>query len=179
MEGLSWYHAVAYCNWLSQQEGIPEGQWCYQPNERGEFAEGMTIRANALELTGYRLPTDEEWESVCRAGSSTPYSFGETVELLAAYASYGEESLFAVATRKPNDLGGFDLAGNVCEWCQDTRRPSSESSGKEIIRDLVRRSVRNGSFGDSPADMQSNACQAVSPRQRLVRVGFRLARTCP
>ena len=56
---VSWYHAAAYCNWLSRKEHLEE---CYEPNEQGQYAEGMTIRSDILRRTGYQLPTDAEWE---------------------------------------------------------------------------------------------------------------------
>ena len=62
MIGFTWYIAAEYCNWLSEQEGLPKDQWCYLPNEAGAYAEGMTIPADVLERTGYRLPTEAEWE---------------------------------------------------------------------------------------------------------------------
>ncbi len=58
IHSVSWYLAAEYCNWLSQQEHVPEDQWVYQPNENGKYEDGMTIKSNFWELTGYRLPTD-------------------------------------------------------------------------------------------------------------------------
>ena len=72
---VSWYTAAKYCNWLSEQEGIYPDQWVYQPHAKNGFGNGMTIKANFRELTGYRLPTEAEWEHACRAGTTSTYSF--------------------------------------------------------------------------------------------------------
>jgi hypothetical protein len=71
MIGFTWYFAAEYCNWLSEQEGLPKDQWCYLPNESGAYAEGMVIPADVLQRNGYRLPTEAEWEYACRSGTVT------------------------------------------------------------------------------------------------------------
>ena len=122
MIGVSWYGAAAYCNWLSEQEGLPKDQWCYLPNEDGAYAEGMTIPADVLQRTGYRLPTEAEWEYACRAGAITSRYYGVSTDLLGKYAWYqanSQEHAWPCGSLLPNDLGLFDMLGNVFEWVQD------------------------------------------------------------
>ena len=129
-----WYTAAHYCNWLSEQEGLPKDQWCYLPNEAGAYAEGMSIPADVLERTGYRLPTEAEWEYACRAGAVTSRYYGHSIDLLDAYAWYqanSKEHAWTCGSLLPNDLGLFDMLGNVYEWCQGNF--NAPRTGKEGI----------------------------------------------
>ena len=120
---VDWCDAAHYCNWLSQIEGIPKSQWCYEPNAEGKYAQGMKPAKDFVQRTGYRLPTEIEWEYACRSGSQTSRFYGLSVELLPKYAwflgnSDHRDRIWPVAMKKPNDYGLFDMLGNVWQWCE-------------------------------------------------------------
>jgi formylglycine-generating enzyme required for sulfatase activity len=193
VNGVSWYEAAEYCNWLSEQEGIPKEQWCYVPNDKGKFAAGMHMKPDYLSLTGYRLPTEAEWEFVCRAGAVTSRYYGETEELLGEYAWYTKNSqdkgMLLPGSLKPNDLGLFDLYGNALEWCQNGifyyPRPTQgnavadEEDKEDIkeIKDKQSRVLRGGSFSNQALNVRSADRGWDAPTNRLIDVGFRPART--
>jgi hypothetical protein len=89
MTNMTWYQAAWYCNWLSDREGIEVPDWCYEPDEENGYGPGMKAKTNHLELPGYRLPTEPEWEFACRAGARTRRYYGETDTLLSHYAWSG------------------------------------------------------------------------------------------
>ncbi len=184
-----WFHAAAYCNWLSEREGISKDQWCYVPNAAGQYADGMTTAPNYLNRTGYRLPTEAEWEYACRAGTVTDHSFGTSVELLGKHGWYDGTSLgtsHPVASRRPNDFGLFDMHGNVWEWCQDAFRQHPKTvenllirdhETNEMIGDKINRVLRGGGFNNQPTLTRSANRNDFAPANQDDAVGFRPART--
>jgi formylglycine-generating enzyme required for sulfatase activity len=184
-----WYAAAAYCNWLSEQEGLPKDQWCYIPGEGNAYAEGMTIPADVLKRRGYRLPTEAEWEYACRAGAVTSRYYGNSLELLDAYARYQANSndhAWSCGSLLPNDLGLFDMLGNEYEWVQDSmRRALAERRG--VFSDDIRiydyiheddaRVLRGGTFNDLPAYVRSANRNWLAPSSRSTLNGFRPSRT--
>jgi formylglycine-generating enzyme required for sulfatase activity len=188
MNMLNWYHAAAYCNWLSRKEGLPE---CYEPNPEGKYAAGMKIKSDALRLGGYRLPTEAEWEYACQAGAETSRPYGASQDLLGRYAwfiSTSQDRAWPCGSLQPNDLGLFDMLGNIFEWCQDRYMPPRASPSSmitdgldatDMVDDKTNRPLRGWSFPDRPMYVRTEHRLWKNPADRVTNVGFRLARTCP
>jgi formylglycine-generating enzyme required for sulfatase activity len=219
---VDWYRAAAYCNWLSQQEGIPKDQWCYETDARNLSHEKAAVfvslllphhpvaraahtshfsflldrqpqvtalKKGYLGLRGYRLPQEAEWEYACRAGAVTSRYYGETEELLAEYGWYqrnGKERTWPVRGKKPNDLGLFDMHGNVWNWCQESYKGDyAVSIGGEAFEDenslqivsTKSRPFRGGSFAYLASHVRSAYRNWDMPTYRSYNVGFRPART--
>jgi serine/threonine protein kinase/formylglycine-generating enzyme required for sulfatase activity len=184
--GVDWYEATAYCNWLSDQEGIAKDQWCYETDPLGRLTK---LKENYLSLTGYRLPTEAEMEYACRAGAVTSRYFGETEELLAKYSWYFDNSkarTWPVGSKKPNDLGLFDMHGNIYAWCQESFKayPAPKDGmafeDKEDVLGInttTFRTLRGGAFGHRATDIRCACRLWYTPLIRTLDVGFRPGRT--
>jgi formylglycine-generating enzyme required for sulfatase activity/tRNA A-37 threonylcarbamoyl transferase component Bud32 len=184
---LTWYDAARYCNWLNAREKIPEDQWCY-PSSIGP---GMTLPKNALERTGYRLPTEAEWEYACRSGATTLWPHGLSEPRLSDYAWTLRDSsrvMHRSGLKRPNNTGLFDALGNASEWCTGTLvnsrnpiQPLPREDTLELLTIPLDQAVefRGGSFLDPSAEVRSANRNTRRPNERLPYYGLRVARTCP
>lgn len=165
---ISWYDAVRYCRWLSEQEGIEEDEICYPP--RDQIGSGMVIPADFYRRTGYRLPTATEWEYLARANSRTSRFYGDDAAELGHYAWYAnnsEERPRPGGQLRPNPFGIFDIYGNVTEWVD----------GLGLPREGARGFARGGHYRSTPKYLRSASAEEYQPDAKLSIVGFRIART--
>lgn len=200
-EKLSWYEAIVFCNKLSmsvgaepayymsvdgKDEGDPD-KWGKVPEEKNPAWDSIKWKKDA---NGYRLPTEAEWEFAARGGlkskgkSSAGTDFDS--EDLRNYAWFFLNSGFKIhecAKLKANELGLYDICGNVSEWVWDwfsdgyyylsdeaaSLNPSGPESGEV-------RCHRGGSYMGDRESMQVYARNEMSPDEKSGKVGFRLCR---
>jgi serine/threonine protein kinase len=173
VEKVSWYDAIAFLNRLSEQESLDP----YYEIDGDE----VTI-AGGL---GYRLATEAEWEFACRAGSQSPWYFGENGEHLSlcGWTSTNSDGYtHPVGQKMANRNGLHDMYGNVWEWCWDRYdqlyygySPDVDPTGPQYG---IQRVIRGGSFAHT-----RNCCSAarsgIAADERNQNVGFRVARDAP
>ena len=143
-------------NSMSQRTALMYCRWLYQ--KTGQF---------------YRLPTEAEWEYACRAGSNTPFYFGEDVKQLKDYAWYNANSKTKyqkTGQKKPNAWGLYDMLGNVAEWVLDQYKEDYYSTlANEAANPVAEpektypRSVRGGGYLDDVAQLRSAARSKSEP----------------
>lgn len=186
---VNWYDAARYCNWLSGLAGFPKSQWVYPDSIDAQ--KGIELPPDYLRRTGFRLPTEAEWEYAARAGTTTSWHFGDDVADLSRYAWYDEntrrERAYPVGQLLPNPWRLFDMLGNVWEWTFDRRQPYPESTpvtedledGMLRVSNDVARTRRGGSFAYEWFATRSahRGDTTYFPNQTRDNVGFRVART--
>lgn len=164
VESVSWEDCQEFCRKLSQKTGQP-----------------------------IRLPTEAEWEYACRAGTTTPFSFGNTIATSQANydgrASYGSgskgeyrERTTRVGSFAPNAWGLFDMHGNVWEWCQDCYGSYPLGTVTDPSGDSARspfRVLRGGSWLNHPRHCRSAYCHCYSSSGRGNNFGIRVASGTP
>jgi formylglycine-generating enzyme required for sulfatase activity len=162
--------------------GTNPSRFTADPDLPVEQVSRMSIEAY-LEATGLRLPTDEEWEFACRAGTTTPFHSGPgfpsgttTDHLLGEIAWYvgnnGAKSM-PVGERAPNAFGFHDMLGNVAEWCSGSSRNRFPEAAFALDSTHV---VRGGSWLANSRETRSSARATRGPEHEASDVGFRVAR---
>jgi formylglycine-generating enzyme required for sulfatase activity len=163
VEQVSWAQVVEYANRMSRAEGLQE---CYQ----GEVFAG-------LGCTGYRLPTEAEWEYAARAGTTGP-AYGD-LGFIGWFRDNGGDTTHPIGQKQANAFGLHDMIGNVYEWTNDwyaayggaATDPVGPSSGPGRV---CRGSFWGGSAGQARAAGERSY---TDPGQKSEIIGFRLART--
>ena len=142
------------------------------------------IRLNTITGMQYRLPTEAEWEFAARGGNNSrsyEYSGSNNVGNVAWYRENSEGKTHAVGTKASNELGIYDMSGNVLEWCSDHygRYSSNEQIDPKGPKSSnpSQRVIRGGSWSSNARSARVSFRFGTRPGGRYTHVGFRLARS--
>lgn len=166
---ITWFEAVEYANWLSEQQGLLKA---YRIDD---YNVDWDRSAN-----GYRLPTEAEWEMAARGHTPDLPFAGSRIEQEVSWSQENSnDNTHPVGGKKPNDLNLHDLTGNVWEWCWDWydeyyyRR--SEKANPAGVATGTMRSIRGGSWLTAINNITIR--RGRSPRTQSTEIGFRLVRS--
>lgn len=167
---ISWYDAVAYANWLSEQEGLTPA---YQIS-------GTNVTWNQG-ANGWRLPTEAEWEFAARGGTQSrgyTYAGSNDVNAVAWHRENSNTRTQRVAGKQANELGLHDMSGNVLEWVWDWygNYPSDAQADPTGPSSGGLRVLRGGSW-HNPDTLTRSAIRYINPPDNRDSIsGFRLVR---
>jgi len=148
---------------------------------------------SAREDKTFHLPTEAQWEFACRAGTTTPFWFGNAIS--PARANYNGNILYSgggggsdyrvtttpVDTFKPNPWGLYDMHGNVWQWCSDWlgEIPAADATDPLGPDYGTARVLRGGSWADTPRFLRSACRESTPPDQSRIHIGFRVVLEVP
>lgn len=151
---VSWYEAVNYCNALSLSKGVEP---YYGINK-------FDVQSNG-NAGGYRLPSEAEWEFAARGGLKSKgflYSGSNSIDEVAWYVSNSHRQIHSVGLKKPNELGIYDMSGNVYEYCWDEYRSYS---------DVNYQGVKKTNTSNNPPDFSNIQEKSFKLPARVIRGG--------
>lgn len=163
VESLTWYDAVYFCNEKSRKEGLRPYYDISRIRRRGPHIIDAVIEERGG--NGYRLPTSLEWEYAARGGfqgDSTLYAGSNDLSSVAWFSGNSQETTHQVGQKAPNELGLYDMSGNVFEFTSSARQ-----------RGYI---VRGGSYDYSHAQCEISFLHVIDPDFRQNSLGFRIAR---
>lgn len=168
VEMISWYDAIKFCNKLSQQSGLEPYY-----NISGK---NISINKNAK---GYRLPTEAEWEYAARGGNKSQgykYAGSNNIDDVARCQNNSNYETYPVGKKQANELGIYDMSGNVWEWCWDWYGDYNTADVENSLgadKDWGR-VIRGGSWYSDAVNCRVACRGDFSPGKSLNDVGFRV-----